>query len=96
MAVKIFLDANVLIDVLQNRKDFVESSQKVLQLGIDGACELWVGDVTMVTASFYAKKNRTIGELYDVMRELRSMVHIVSSIHTRTFLSVLQQNFLTL
>ncbi|MBQ6751530.1 MAG: hypothetical protein IJR02_12305 [Bacteroidaceae bacterium] len=79
MATKVFLDANVLIDVVQNRADFVESSSKVLQMGLDGDCELWASDITMVTVSFYAKKNRTTEQLYEVMKELRSMIHVAST-----------------
>ena len=79
MATKIFLDANVLIDVVQNRSIFVENSSKVLQMGLDGYCELWASDVTMVTVSFYAKKNRTKEQLYEVMKELRSMIHVAST-----------------
>ena len=79
MATKVFLDANVLIDVVQNCADFVESSSKVLQMGLDGDCELWASDITMVTVSFYAKKNRTTEQLYEVMKELRSMIHVAST-----------------
>ena len=79
MATKIFLDANVLIDVVLNREGFVESASKVLQLGLDGDCELWASDVTMVTVSFYAKKGRTTEQLYEVMRELRAMIDVVST-----------------
>jgi len=53
MCIRIFLDANVLIDVVQNRIDFVEASSKILQLGLDGRCELWVSDITMVTVAYY-------------------------------------------
>ena len=59
MAAKVYLDANVLIDVVQNRVPFVDNSSKILQMGLDGMCELWASDVTMVTVSFYEKKNRT-------------------------------------
>lgn len=79
MATKLFLDANVLIDVVQNREGFVESASKVLQLGLDGDCDLCASDVTMVTVSFYAKKNRTTEQLYEVMRELRAMIDVVST-----------------
>lgn len=33
----------------------------------------------MVTVSFYAKKNRTTEQLYEVMRELRTMIDVVST-----------------
>lgn len=79
MATKIFLDVNVLIDVVQNREGFVEPASKVLQLGIDGDCELCASDVTMVTVSFYAKKNRTTEQLYEVMRGLRDMIDVIST-----------------
>lgn len=79
MAMRIFLDANVLIDVVLNRVDFVEASSKVLQLGLDNDCELWASDVTFVTVSFYTKKHRTIEQLYHVMSELRSIVNVVST-----------------
>lgn len=48
---KVFLDANELIDVVQNRSDFVEASSKVLQLGLDGDCELCASDITFTTVS---------------------------------------------
>lgn len=57
---KVFLDANVLIDVVLNRIDFVEESSKVLQLGLDGTCELCASDVTFTTVSYYARKNRAV------------------------------------
>ena len=79
MDTKIFLDANVLIDVVMNREPFVDSSSKVLQMGVDGDCELWASDISMVTVSFYAKKNRTIEQLYEVMTNLRSLIHVAST-----------------
>ena len=78
MCIRIFLDANVLIDVVQNRIDFVEASSKILQLGLDGRCELWVSDITMVTVAYYAKRHRTIEQFYHVMCELRSILNVVS------------------
>ena len=45
-------------------------------MGLDGMCELWASDVTMVTVSFYAKKNRTTQQLYDVMKELRTIINV--------------------
>lgn len=76
---KVFLDANVLIDVIQNRTDFVVESSKVLQLGINGSCDLCASDITFTTVSYYAKKNRTKEQLYDVLQSLRSFIEIVPS-----------------
>lgn len=76
---KVFLDANVIIDVVQNRIDFVDASSKVLQLGLDGDCELCASDITFTTVSFYARKQRTIEQLYDVLQSLRDLIDIVPS-----------------
>lgn len=76
---KVFLDANVIIDVVQNRIDFVEASSKVLQLGLDGDCELCASDITFTTVSFYARKQRTLEQLYDVLQSLRDFIDIVPS-----------------
>ena len=76
---KVFLDANVIIDVVANRTDFVEASSKVLQLGLDGVCELCASDITFTTVSYYARKNRTREQLYDVMQTLRDIVDVAPS-----------------
>ncbi len=76
---KVFLDANVLIDVVQNRIDFVETSSKVLQLGLDGECELCASDITFTTVSFYARKNRTQEQLYEVLQLLRDFIDVAPS-----------------
>lgn len=76
---KVFLDANVIIDVVQNRTDFVEASSKVLQLGLDGECELCASDITFTTVSYYARKNRTPEQLYDVLQSLREIIDVAPS-----------------
>ena len=76
---KVFLDANILIDVVQNRIDFVETSSKVLQLGLDGECELCASDITFTTVSFYARKNRTQEQLYEVLQSLRDFIDVAPS-----------------
>lgn len=76
---RVFLDANVLIDVVQNRTDFVEASSKVLQLGLDKECELCASDITFTTVSYYARKNRTTEQLYEVLQTLRDFIDIAPS-----------------
>lgn len=76
---KVFLDTNVLIDVVQNRTDFVEASSKVLQLGLEGECELCASDITFTTVSYYARKNRTPEQLYGVLQSLRDFIDIAPS-----------------
>lgn len=76
---KVFLDANVILDVVLNRTDFIEASSKVLQLGLEGTCELCASDITFTTVSYYARKNRTTEQLYEVLRSLRDFIDIAPS-----------------
>lgn len=71
---KLFLDTNVILDVVLNRQNFCEQAQKILQLSIDGECELCASDVTFTTVSYYARKNRTREQLYEVLRTLRELI----------------------
>lgn len=74
---KVFLDANIIIDVVQNRTDFVEQSSKVLQSGLEGLIDLCASDVTFTTVSFYARKQRTTEQLYEIMQSLRDFIDVV-------------------
>ena len=73
---KVFLDANIIIDVVQNRNDFVEESSKVLQSGLEGFIDLCASDVTFTTVSFYARKQRTTEQLYEIMQSLRDFIDV--------------------
>ena len=73
---KVFLDANIIIDVVQNRTDFVEESSKVLQSGLEGFIDLCASDVTFTTVSFYARKQRTTEQLYEIMQSLRDFIDV--------------------
>lgn len=73
---KLFLDTNVILDVVLNRQDFCEQAQKILQLGFDGECELFASDVTFTTVSYYARKNRTREQLYEVLQTLREFIEV--------------------
>ena len=73
---KVFLDANIIIDVVQNRTDFVEQSSKILQSGLEGLIDLCASDVTFTTVSFYARKQRTTEQLYEIMQSLRDFIDV--------------------
>lgn len=73
---RVFLDTNIVLDLLMARKLFVENAQIIFQLGLNGEYEMWVSDITMVTVAYYAKKNRSIAEMYAALNYLRSMLLI--------------------
>lgn len=73
----LFLDTNVLMDILANRIPFYESSSKVYKLGLNKKCNLFTSSNTINTLHYLLKK--FIGE-QDIRKALDEITHIVSVI----------------
>ena len=53
---RVFLDTNVLLDVLLRREPFVGDSALVLDMGFKGMVELYATPLTFATCLFVARK----------------------------------------
>ena len=73
----LFLDTNVLMDILANRIPFYESSSKVYKLGLNKKCNLFTSSNTINTLYYLLKK--FIGE-QDIRKALDEITDIVSVI----------------
>ncbi len=73
----LFLDTNVLMDILANRIPFYESSSKVYKLGLNKKCNLFTSSNTINTLHYLLKK--FIGE-QDIRKALDEITDIVSVI----------------
>lgn len=54
---RVFLDTNVLLDVLLRREPFVSDSAQVLDMGFKGMVELYATPLTFATCHFVARKS---------------------------------------
>ena len=74
---KLFLDTNVIIDVIASREPFVEDSRKVLSLCEQGKAEGVMSAITLCTISYVLRKYAAPGTLRRQIRDLRNLIHPV-------------------
>lgn len=74
---KLFLDTNVILDLLENRKPWVHDVMVLFQLAMDKRVDLFVSDLTFVNISYITRKSFTHQQLYEVFSRLRKFVRVV-------------------
>ncbi len=52
----VFLDTNVLLDVILERSQFLNDSKKILTLGDEGKVELYASALTIANCAYFARK----------------------------------------
>ena len=55
---KLFLDTNVVLDLVEGRVPFVTDSEYLFQLKKEGVCELVVSDLTLINISLVKIQNQ--------------------------------------
>lgn len=73
----LFLDTNVLMDILANRIPFYESSSKVYKLGINKKCNLFTSSNTINTVHYLLKKFIGEQEIRNALDEITDIVSII-------------------
>ena len=68
----VFLDTNVLIDVIVGREPFLDDSKAVLTLCFSGAVEGWVSDLTFCNIAYIMRKQFGAEALREKLRYLKS------------------------
>lgn len=78
---KVFLDTNILLDVLVERDNqrFTENAAKILGLGADSVIELNMS-VLSITTIAYVLKNMTSHRKKSIMKDLTSIVKVLPSL----------------
>ena len=71
MMEKLFLDTNIVLDLIGNREPFVKEAAFLFQLGRNKECQLFV-NIAYITRKTYPKE-----KLYSVLSKLRSFLTIV-------------------
>ena len=73
---RVFLDTNVLLDVLLRREPFVYDSAQVLDLGIKDKVELYATPLTFATCLFVARKSLGYANAIESLKILERHIHI--------------------
>lgn len=74
---RIFLDTNVLIDVILKRDDYV-SAAKVMALFVDSRYKLYVSVLTMANIVYILRKEWKGDRLYDMLAHLSDILTVCS------------------
>jgi len=77
MMEKLFLDTNIVWDLIGNREPFVKEAAFLFQLGRNKECQLFVSDLTFVNIAYITRKTYPKEKLYSVLSKLRSFLTIV-------------------
>ena len=73
---RVFLDTNVLLDVLLRREPFVYDSAQVLDLGIKDKVELYATPLTFANCLFVARKSLGYANAIESLKILERHIHI--------------------
>ncbi|WP_165154710.1 PIN domain-containing protein [Parabacteroides sp. ZJ-118] len=74
---KLFLDTNVIVDLLEDREPWVQDVMILFQLAVEKKVELLVSDLTIVNLAYITRKSYSKERLYDALVRLRKFVTIV-------------------
>ena len=69
----LFLDTNVIIDVLANRKPYVDSSSKLFDLSVKGKVTLYVSALSYSNIYYIIRKHATHKQLLAILKGLEDM-----------------------
>lgn len=75
---KLFLDTNIVLDLLQYREPWIHDTLVLFQLAKENQVELIVSDLTFVNVVYIAGKNVDKKALKETLIKLRKFVKVVS------------------
>lgn len=73
---KLFLDTNILIDVLEGREPFLKSSANILELGLKGTVQLYASPLTLINCIYIVRKTAGYKTVTESVRLLRNILRI--------------------
>lgn len=73
---RVFVDTNVLLDVLLRREPFVLQSAAVLELGSNGEVALYTSALSLVNCLYVGRKVVGYDEILGAVRKLREFVRV--------------------
>lgn len=73
---KIFLDANVIIDFLAEREDFFKDAAIIFSLGVNNKLKLHTASMSIATASYILSKKNDVQTIKDKIKEFCKLCKI--------------------
>ena len=73
---KVFLDTNILLDIIEERPKFMISSSNVLNFGAEGQIEVYATSLTFANCVYVARKNVGYESALHGLKILKSLINI--------------------
>lgn len=78
MTNKIFVDTNVILDFVFNRKRFVADAKKIFELAQRGKLKIYISSVAVNTIYYVVKRNRSRVQAIKTLKEILSMTKVLT------------------
>ena len=75
---KIFVDTNIVIDLLSQRIDYYEASQDLFTYAIDNQIELVVSTLTLANTHYILKDQLKVNKVRSALRKFKTLVEVAS------------------
>jgi predicted nucleic acid-binding protein len=76
--VKLFLDTNVMLDLLAKREPFFESAARIVSLADKNRVDVYVSALSYTTADYFLKKTLSPSKSIESLRKFKTVSNIVS------------------
>lgn len=86
---RVFIDTNILVDVLERRPAFFLASANILELGVEKAIELYASSLSFINAVYIGRKSLGRELVTSKVKALYTYVH-VSPLGDQEFAKALQ------
>ncbi len=87
MVSKLFLDANVVLDITLQRQGFIQAS-RILTAGINGTAKLYTTPAVLHVASYYTKRHYSEAQTKQIFGALLNEVTIIDCSHETALLAI--------
>lgn len=88
---RVFLDTNILLDIIEERQEFLADSANVFDLGIKGQIQMFASPLTFVNCVYIAKKNVGYHNAMQGIKLLKQFV-VATTMDDRQVTYALQEN----
>lgn len=78
MKPKLFVDTNVMVDLLAHREPFYESAKRLFSLADTDKCIIVIAALSFSTTAYLLERKLTYDELSSVLRQFATIVEIAS------------------
>jgi predicted nucleic acid-binding protein len=73
----VFLDTNILIDFLSDRKPFSESAAQIISMSENGALNIYISAISFNNIFYILKSSTTNSKLMSLLSELEDIANII-------------------